>query len=234
MSVLVPSTETEQDIFSTSNLFLQQRLKLIEDLWKEVLISECGQELVDLLELLRHLCSEEGQVTDDSAEATIAKMIEDLELGEAIKVTRAFALYFQLINIIEQHYEQRDQQLLRRTVIGEENESPKTDPPQKSILDTIVGADWLEKTLNGSDNSTPKSGLFHWLFPYLKQVNVPPQEIQRLLDQLDIRLVFTAHPTEIVRHTIRIKQRRISGILEKLDQAEEIFRSMGLTNSREA
>jgi len=45
MSVLVPSTETEQDIFSTSNLFLQQRLKLIEDLWKEVLVSECGQEL---------------------------------------------------------------------------------------------------------------------------------------------------------------------------------------------
>jgi len=79
MSVLVPSTETEQDIFSTSNLFLQQRLKLIEDLWKEVLVSECGQELVDLLELLRHLCSEEGQVTDDSPEATIAKMIEDLE-----------------------------------------------------------------------------------------------------------------------------------------------------------
>jgi phosphoenolpyruvate carboxylase len=234
MSVLVPSTETEPDIFTTSNLFLQQRLKLSEDLWKEVLVSECGQELVDLLELLRHLCSEEGQVTDDSPEAMIAKMIEDLELGEAIKVTRAFALYFQLINIIEQHYEQRDQQLLRRTVIGEENESPKADPPQKSILATIVGADWLEKTLNGSDNSSPKSGLFHWLFPYLKQVNVPPQEIQRLLDQLDICLVFTAHPTEIVRHTIRIKQRRISGILEKLDQAEEIFRSMGLTNSREA
>jgi len=131
MSVLVPSTETEQDIFSTSNLFLQQRLKLIEDLWKEVLVSECGQELVDLLELLRHLCSEEGQVTDDSPEAMIAKMIEDLELGEAIKVTRAFALYFQLINIIEQHYEQRDQQLLRRTVIGEENESPKAEPRQK-------------------------------------------------------------------------------------------------------
>ncbi len=28
--------EAEQDIFTTSNLFLQQRLKLIEDLWKEV------------------------------------------------------------------------------------------------------------------------------------------------------------------------------------------------------
>ncbi|MGH2412995.1 MAG: phosphoenolpyruvate carboxylase, partial [Microcystaceae cyanobacterium] len=54
------------------------------------------------------------------------------------------------------------------------------------------------------------------------------------LEQLDIRLVFTAHPTEIVRHTIRKKQRRISQILRRLDRAEEAFRLMGLTTSWEA
>lgn len=154
MSVLVSSSETELDIFSTSNLFLHQRLKLVEDLWKEVLVSECGQELVDLLEKLRDLSSAEGQVTADIPESkkeyfVTVQLIEELELGEAIKVTRAFALYFQLINIVEQHYEQRDQQLLRRSVTAEEEEKPlsqKSEIDDKSFLATVVGADWLEKT----------------------------------------------------------------------------------------
>ena len=63
---------------------------------------------------------------------------------------------------------------------------------------------------------------------------MPPLMLQRLLDQLDIRLVFTAHPTEIVRHTIRKKQRRISHILEQLDVAEEVMREVGLAESWEA
>lgn len=51
---------------------------------------------------------------------------------------------------------------------------------------------------------------------------------------MDICLVFTAHPTEIVRHTIRKRQRRLSYILENLDRAEESCRAMGLSNSWEA
>ena len=62
---------------------------------------------------------------------------------------------------------------------------------------------------------------------------MPPGKIQQLLDQLDVRLVFTAHPTEIVRHTIRKKQRRIANILEKLDRAEETFGVMERTDSPE-
>ncbi|MEG3436011.1 phosphoenolpyruvate carboxylase [Pannus brasiliensis CCIBt3594] len=234
MSALELSRRPELDFIDKFNLLLEQRLKLVEELWKEVLVSECGQELVDLLESLRDLCAPDGQVTRTIPESRITKMIEDLELNESIKVTRAFALYFQLINIIEQHYEQKVQQLLRRSVIAGEQERSSAETPQKSVLATIVGADWLEKTLNEADSRNPKTGLFHWLFPHLKHLNVPPQEIQRLLDQLDISLVFTAHPTEIVRHTIRRKQRRISGILLKLDRAEEFTRSMGLSQSWEA
>jgi phosphoenolpyruvate carboxylase len=55
------------------------------------------------------------------------------------------------------------------------------------------------------------------LFPLLFRLNVPPQQIQRLISQLDVRLVFTAHPTEIVRHTIRDKQRQVVHLLQQLD-----------------
>ncbi len=38
---------------------------------------------------------------------------------------------------------------------------------------------------------------------------------------MDIRLVFTAHPTEIVRHTVRHKQRRVASLLQQLQIALE-------------
>ena len=38
---------------------------------------------------------------------------------------------------------------------------------------------------------------------------------------MDIRLVFTAHPTEIVRHTIRHKQTRVANLLKKKIQVQK-------------
>ena len=227
------STVEEVNIFSTSDLFLRQRLELVESLWESVLKAECGLELVDLLKKLRKISSPEGQVTDQP-KTSINELIEELELNEAIRATRAFALYFQLINIVEQHYEQRDQQLNRRSTYQESEKARENYQKGEKSTNGLVGADLLEKALVGETKSQEKGGTFHWLFPQLKRLNVPPQQIQRLLEQLDIRLVFTAHPTEIVRHTIRLKQRRIATLLRRLDQAEEAFRGMGLSSSWEA
>jgi phosphoenolpyruvate carboxylase len=251
MSSLLHSSEQELAVSSISDLFLRHRLKVVEDLWESVLRSECGQELVDLLKQLRDLCSPEGQATD-LPESSVPKVIEKLDLNAAIRASRAFALYFQLINIVEQHYEQRDQQLSRRATYNAPL-VPKQSPLKQASLtengnSTTASinaaeaepqsggpvADLLEKTWHENQASSgQEGGTFHWLFPHLRQLNMPPQQIQRLIDNLDIRLVFTAHPTEIVRHTIRGKQRRIAKILQQLDQAEEAFRSLGLTSSWE-
>lgn len=234
MSSVIEIPTTPLQFFSTSELFLQARLKLVEDLWEEVLRAECGHDLVDLLKKLRAICSEQGQA-QKALENSINQLIEQLDLNEAVRTSRAFALYFQLINIVEQHYEQRDQQLSRRSTYQEESKAKNgNNQDSPSLFSSAFGANWLERALTEETENQQKVGTFHWLFPYIKQLNVPPQQIQRLLEQLDVRLVFTAHPTEIVRHTIRRKQRRIAHILEKLDQAEETFRGMGLTNSWEA
>ncbi|MEP0799815.1 phosphoenolpyruvate carboxylase [Funiculus sociatus] len=252
MSSLVHLSDQQLTIASTSNLFLRHRLKVVEDLWESVLQQECGQELVDLLNQLRSMCSPEGQATE-SPELSVSRVIEKLDLNEAIRASRAFALYFQLINIVEQHYEQRDQQLSRRATYsyppGEIAPAPrKTLSPQgdgdSAILSSAamekeaqnggLGADMLEKNWFQEAEAKQSKGTFHWLFPHLRQLNMPPQQIQRLIDNLDIRLVFTAHPTEIVRHTIRGKQQRLAKILQQLDQAEEEFRALGLSSSWEA
>ena len=247
MSSLLHSSEQDIATASTSHLFLRHRLKLIEDLWESVLCSECGQELVNLLKQLRDLCSPEGQATD-LPKSSVHQVIEKLDLNSAIRAARAFALYFQLINIVEQHYEQRVQLLSRRAT----DKAPASveRSPYKETIQTENGhsaassnsveehkvdsvADFLEKSLQDNAASKRESGTFHWLFPHLQQLNMPPQQIQRLMDNLDIRLVFTAHPTEIVRHTIRAKQRRIAKILQQLDQAEEVLKGLGLTSSWE-
>ena len=213
----------------SSHLLLRHRQKLIEDLWKSVLLSERGQEMVDLLQEMRSLPSAEGQVAESFPQSTVPQLIEKLSLNDAIQAARAFALYFQLTNIVEQHYESREQKLARRVINLGRSQAPKTEKAiatqEKELADN-----WIEPSISSSN----EAGLFQWLFPYLKQINMPPLMLQRLLDQLDIRLVFTAHPTEIVRHTIRKKQRRISHILEQLDIAEEAMQEFGQIESWEA
>lgn len=230
----------EADVVNTSHLLLRHRQKLIEDLWESVLRSECGQEMLDLLQQMRSLHSEEGQVTATFTQSSVPQLIQKLSLNDAIQGARAFALYFQLINIVEQHYESREQKLARRVtqVYSQKLHGKKPtvssplpqEDPNSTQITTELSDNWTEP--NVSSNS--QAGLFQWLFPYLKEINMPPLMLQRLLDQLDIRLVFTAHPTEIVRHTIRKKQRRISQILEQLDLAEEAMQEIGQIESWEA
>ena len=251
MSSLLHSSDRELMVTPASDLFLNYLLKLVEDLWESVLLTECGQELVDLLKQLRSLCSPEG-LTTEALETSVPRLIEKLDLNEAIRAARAFALYFQLINIVEQHYEQREQRLSwlhnneRAVAIEQAAMVANTSSPvagsnlpsddRSSVASTIArhqlealsepesagspGADLLEKSWQEANIERRERGTFQWLFPYLRLMNVPPQQIQRLLHDLDIRLVFTAHPTEIVRHTIRDKQRRISQILQQLEQSE--------------
>ncbi len=51
---------------------------------------------------------------------------------------------------------------------------------------------------------------------------MPPAQLENLLRELDIRLVFTAHPTEIVRHTVRHKQRRVAALIQQLQRSRSI------------
>lgn len=216
---------------TASDLFLRLRLKVVEELWESVLRQECGQQLVDLLNKLRDLCSPEGQA-QTFAEAEVLQVVERLDLNEAIRAARAFALYFQLINIVEQHYEQRDQLQFRALVNSEATAQSHSsafldDGGEESTFASRLEADLLEKSLH-DPTANRQLGTFHWLFPKLLSLNVPPQQIQTLIEHLDIWLVFTAHPTEIVRHTIRSKQRRIAKILRQLDRLEERQAAQGL------
>ena len=225
MSSLLQVSSSSINKLSQSHLLLRHRLKLIEQLWESVLCTEYGQEMVDLLQKMRKVSSPEGKARD-LPQSTVPQIIENLPIEDAIQAARAFALYFQLINIVEQHYEQKEQKITRRINkdVSHQTSVNTTQNVVKNGQTTITkipGANGLEEVWLEQSNSWNKAETFEWLFPHLKKINMPPAMLERLLSELDIRLVFTAHPTEIVRHTIRKKQRRISNILHKMDLAED-------------
>ena len=184
---------------------LSERLELVEDLWQTVLRSECPPERVERLLRLKQLsgpvtASLEPESDPGVDTAGIVQLIREMDLADGIAAARAFSLYFQLVNILEQHIE------------------------EDSYLDSIRNAPvvlssdpFLPPLASQSDPAT-----FRQLFERLRALNVPPAQLETLLRDLDIRLVFTAHPTEIVRHTVRHKQRRVATLIQKLQHSATV------------
>ena len=134
---------------------------------------------------------------ENSASTAIVLLIQEMDLAEAITAARAFSLYFQLVNILEQRIEE-DSYLASMSSGKENNRQDKPYDPFAPPLATQT------------DPAT-----FRELFERLRRLNVPPAQLETLLQEMDIRLVFTAHPTEIVRHTVRHKQRKVASLLQQ-------------------
>ena len=68
------------------------------------------------------------------------------------------------------------------------------------------------------EQAPPQRGSLQGTLRALKQAGHTPQHILALLHNVQITAVFTAHPTEVARRSVMFKRRRISDLLERLDQ----------------
>lgn len=203
-TVAAPSATPE--VPAAVGRLLEERLELVEDLWLTVLRSECPPAQLERLIRLKELSGplapsgveSESDAEDFSSGASeaIVAVIREMDLADGIAAARAFSLYFQLVNILEQHIE--EDSYLASLQTG----------PSASVNDPFLPA--------LASQSEPAT--FRQLFERLRALGVPPAQIENLLRDLDIRLVFTAHPTEIVRHTVRHKQRRVASLIQKLEE----------------
>ncbi len=186
---------------------LQQRLELVEDLWKTVLKSECPPQQTDRLLRLKQLSDPISQEEDNQQTSLeIVDLIGRMDLVEAISAARAFSLYFQLVNILEQRIEE-DSYLESISNTQDQNLQKALDPFAPPLASQTAPATFRE------------------LFERLRHLNVPPAQLEALLREMDIRLVFTAHPTEIVRHTVRHKQRKVASLLQQLQSDTSVSTS---------
>jgi len=186
------------DLISNNDPLDKNRL-LIEDLWESVLREECPDDQAERLIQLKEL-SYSKQIDGDSSKTfknEIVDIVNSMDLAESIAAARAFSLYFQLDNILEQRVE------------------------EDRYIQSFTNKD-VQKSLDNLDPFAPALArqnapvTFRELFYRLRKLNVPPGKLEELLQEMDIRLVFTAHPTEIVRHTIRHKQTRVANLLKKI------------------
>ncbi|MFM7169941.1 MAG: phosphoenolpyruvate carboxylase, partial [Cyanobium sp.] len=116
---------------------LVERLELVEELWLSVLHSECPPGQLERLIRLKDLCGrfdpqeDSGRNTPSGAgvnSEAIDRVIREMDLADGIAAARAFSLYFQLINILEQHIEENTYiESLRRAAAA--NQWDPFEPP---------------------------------------------------------------------------------------------------------
>ncbi len=108
---------------------LRRDVSFLGKLLGQVLVELEGREFFDLEERVRELCKRLRERPTEEAQGELVGLLESLDPGRAIKVIRAFAVYFQLVNIAEQNHR------LRRK---REYERQHAQPQAGSLAETVA------------------------------------------------------------------------------------------------
>ncbi|MEK7830027.1 MAG: phosphoenolpyruvate carboxylase, partial [Acidobacteriota bacterium] len=175
---------------SEKDLPLRNDIRRLGDLLGETLKRLGGKKLFDSEEQVRALCKQLRAKHSPETERRLKKMLHGLSTDNAIGVIRAFSVYFQLVNIAEQHHRMRRKRFY---------ELHTPDQPQRgSIAQTF-------QQIKSENSQLGETEL--------------RRRLQQVVDRLEIVPVMTAHPTEAARRTLLEKQRRIANLLTAVDDA---------------
>jgi phosphoenolpyruvate carboxylase len=99
---------------------LRRDVRLLGDLLGRVMVEQEGEELLSQEEAIRRVSRRARETGDPVIRAELAAAVGGLDLEQQTKILRAFALFFQLVNIAEQHHRVR-----RRRVVEREDGVPR-------------------------------------------------------------------------------------------------------------
>ena len=157
---------------------MRRDVRLLGDILGEIIRDSGGPGLLADVERLRHAVID-ARHGDRDAGDEIAALVASWSLEQAEQVARAFAVYFHLANLAEEHQRIRN---LRERDTG-------TEPVRESLAAAVAE-------------------ISH---------DAGPEHLRELLASLRVHLVLTAHPTEARRRAVVAALRRISGLLDMLD-----------------
>ena len=154
---------------------LRAEIRLLGQLLGETLREHEGVALYELEESIRLRTKELRQHYDPAEEEALVAELGRIPLEDAARLVRAFATYFQLVNLAELERQARS--------VAETTEDP-------GELDRSIAR--------------------------FKAQRIPAERVTATLEQLEVRPVLTAHPTEAVRRSILDHQDRIGQELARL------------------
>src|SRR5215469_7453816 len=168
---------------------LRRDVRSLGILLGRTLVEQAGETLFKTVEQLRRLLiqsrgnSGEGPHVFNEEMRQAQEIVHQLEIRDAYRVTKAFAIYFELTNLAETNHRKR------RRRAGKIH----------------------------SDHA-PLAGSFRGTLLRMRDSGIDVEQALEALRQVKVVPVFTAHPTEVARRTVLQKRRRISQLLERLDQ----------------
>ncbi|MDA9777025.1 phosphoenolpyruvate carboxylase [Rubripirellula sp.] len=140
-----------------------------------------GEDAYLVVEQLR-LASRDNRSGNSAAGEQLRKVIEGLDDNQYRVVIRAFSVFLDLMNVVEDR--------TRVRVLAERARDVFPSPRKESIGEAVQS---------------------------LKNLGVSQDDLAELIRQLDVDLVFTAHPTEAKRRSVRRKLRTIRELMTELD-----------------
>jgi phosphoenolpyruvate carboxylase len=168
---------------------LRRDVRSLGILLGRVLVEQEGEAFFETVERLRRLLIQQREQPPAGTEqrepglmAQARDVVRGLSVEDAYRVTKAFAVYFELTNLAETNHRKRRRRAARL-----------------------------------QSGRAPIEGSFRGTLFRLKAGGTPLHAVLDALKKVCVTPVFTAHPTEITRHTIRLKRRRIARLLERLD-----------------
>src|ERR1700682_683162 len=154
---------------------LRAEIRLLGQLLGETLREHEGLPLYELEESIRLRTRAVRQQYDAADEAALVAELDRIPLDDAARLVRAFATYFQLVNLAE-----------------------------------------LERQARSVRGSGDERGEFERLLGACAAQLIPADRLTATLEELEVRPVLTAHPTEAVRRSILDHQDRIGEELARL------------------
>jgi phosphoenolpyruvate carboxylase len=173
---------------------LRRDVRSLGRLLGEVMKEQVGSEFFAAVEQLRLLLIEHRElhargepsheaVDEDQLMDRAQRIVKGLSVGDAHRMAKAFAIYFELTNLAETNHRKR-----RR------------------------------RAAQASLERQAQPGSFLGTLRRMRAAGISDQQVLRWLRQLEVTVVFTAHPTEVARRTVLFKRQRIAEELEQLDR----------------
>src|SRR5579864_6505457 len=166
---------------------LRRDVRSLGTLLGRVLVEQEGEAFFEVVERLRRVLIQHRDqpsagaaphVFEAGLMAEARELISTLSIDDAYRITKAFAIYFELTNLAETKHRKRRRRATRLR-----------------------------------EGRAPIEGSFRGTLFRMHAAGVPLARVLEALGTIRVTPVFTAHPTEITRHTIRAMRRRLRGMV---------------------